>query len=414
MATSLAEQLKRLATPQTAQIVDSKKRDSILFDIRDAANKDREIIYDIGLSGLHELASLNPAFLQYEQTLFDRSSRDLVRSVESAETNAKLDKQIKRFLIHLSPHFLLQPAHKCLEWLIRRFQVHEFNVNDLMMLILPYHETRIFVRCVQILNLRDAKNRWAWLRVLQKPGITLSKQVLFNRASTDQFLLKLICKFTEDAVSELGLRAYTLQSWFAFFCTTLLGVLETTDDVSEKQISAISPTLAKGLASEVTDLCAASMMILGYLVTKVQLAAPILEILVQRLAKITHPGLQTDAVVLLVLCYKTQVQSLQLVSDEALDVIVANKWIPFALSKNYEEKISILPFFLPLLAATLKTVQLKERNWKNCKSFCENLLAEVSFGGTDAEDVIRWVLICFFLLLSTIIKDFLQFAQMSF
>lgn len=389
MATSLAEQLRRLATPQTSQIIDSKKRASILFDIRDAANKDREIIYDIGLSGLHELASLNPAFLQFEQTLFERSARDLVRSVESGETNQKLNKQIKRFLIHLSPHFLLQPAHKCLEWLIRRFQIHEFNVDDFMMLILPYHETRIFVRCVQILNIRDAKNRWNWLHPLQKPGITLSKQVLFNRASTDQFLLKQICKFTEDAVKELALRAYTLQSWFAFFCTTLLGMLENTDDISEKQISAVSPALAKGLASEVMDFCAASMMILGYLVTKVQLATPILEIFVQRLARITHPGLQTDAVVLLVLCYKSQAQSLAELSAESLDIIVANKWMPFALSKNYAERITILPFFLPLLASTLKAVQLKERNWKNCKAFCENLLVEVSFVGADAEEVIR-------------------------
>lgn len=390
MATSLAEQLRRLATPQTSQIVDSKKRASILFDTRDAANKDREIIYDIGLSGLQELAALNPAFVQFEQTLFERSARDLVRSVESGDTNQRLNKQIKRFLIHLSPHFLLQPAHKCLEWLIRRFQIHEFNVDDFLLLILPYHETRIFVRCIQILNIRDAKNRWNWLHPLQKPGITLSKQVLFNRASTDQFLLKLICRFAEDSVRELGLRAYTLQSWFAFYCTTLLGMLECTDDdVSEKQISAISPALAKGLVSEVMDFCAASMMILGYLVTKVQLAAPILEIFVQRLARITHPGLQTDAVVLLVLCYRSQAECRPELSEESLDIIVANKWMPFALSKNYAEKIAILPFFVPLLASTLKNVQLKEKNWKNCKSFCEHLLVEVSFIGGDAEEVIR-------------------------
>lgn len=389
MATSLAEQLRRLATPQTGQIVDSKKRASILFDVRDAANKDREIIYDIGLSGLHELAVLNPAFTQFEQTLFDRSARDLVRSVESSEVNAKLNKQIKRFLIHLSPHFLLQPAHKCLEWLIRRFQINEFNVDDLMMLILPYHETRIFVRCIQILNIRDSKHRWNWLHPLQKPGITLSKQVLFNRAATDHFLLKLISKFTEDAVKELGLRAYMLQSWFAFFCTTLLGMLESSDVISEKQMSAIFPILAKGLSSEVMDFCAASMMVIGYLVTKAQLAAPLLEIVVQRLAKITHPGLQTDAVVLLVLCYKSQSQSSGEVADDTLEIIVANKWMPFALGKNYTEKIDILPFFLPLLASTLKTVQLKGRVWKACKTFGENLLVEVTLGGSDAEEVIR-------------------------
>lgn len=391
-STSLAEQLRRLATPQTGQIVDSKKRASILFDVKEAANKDREIIYDIGLSGLHELASLNPAFMQFEQTLFDRTARDLVRSVESTEVNARLNKNIKRFLIHLSPHFLLQPTYKCLEWLIRRFQIHEFNVDDFLMLILPYHETRMFIRCVQILNIRDSKHRWNWLHPLQKPGITLSKQVLFNRTATDAFLLKIVCKHTQDAVKELDLRAYTLQSWFAFFCTTLLGMLETTDVISEKQISAVFPVLAKGIASQVMDFCAASMMIVGYLVTKAQLAAPILEVFVQRVAKITHPGLQTDAIVLLVLCYQHQAQSLAEVSEESLELIVANKWVPSALSKNYLEKISILPFGLPLLSAALKMVQLKGKSWKMCKTFVENMLIEIAFSGHDAEAVIRYFL----------------------
>lgn len=51
-STSLAEQLKRLQRPQTSQLVDLRKRPSILFDAKEAAEKDRETIFEIGLSGL--------------------------------------------------------------------------------------------------------------------------------------------------------------------------------------------------------------------------------------------------------------------------------------------------------------------------------------------------------------------------
>lgn len=51
-STSLSEQLKRLQRPQTSHLTDLRKRPSILFDAKEAAEKDRETIYEIGLSGL--------------------------------------------------------------------------------------------------------------------------------------------------------------------------------------------------------------------------------------------------------------------------------------------------------------------------------------------------------------------------
>lgn len=390
MSTSLADQLKRLATPQTTQLVDSKKRASILFDVREAANKDRETIFDIGRSGLLELTSLNPTFLQFEQTLFSRTARDLVRNIENAEANRDLNKTIRKFLHHLSPHFLLQPAHKCLEWLIRRFHIHEYNIDDFMMLILPYHETRMFVKCVQIMPLRDEKSPWHWLNVIQKPGIVLSKQVLFNRAATDRFLIKFVCKSTYEAVRELDMRAYTLQAMFAFYCTTILGAMDTAAEITDDHISSIYSSVSKGLTSSVVDFCAASMMITGQLVVKAKLTKKFLDTIVLKLARNQHPGLQSEAVVLLVLIFQTQEDSLcSGLSDEALDLITRSKWIPSALSKNYVDGIHILPLYLPLLSGCLKNVQLKEREWKASMIFCESLLNEVIFKDVDAGPVIR-------------------------
>ena len=121
MTTSLAEQLRQLQTPQSSQFFDSKKRDSILFTAKDAATKSRDEIYEIGLSGLQELIELNPSFEEFQSTLFDASAKDVQRAVATKEVNALLNKNIKRFMFHLSSYFMIPASHKCLEWFVYLF-----------------------------------------------------------------------------------------------------------------------------------------------------------------------------------------------------------------------------------------------------------------------------------------------------
>ena len=66
--------------------------------------------------------------------------------MQDEKVNKKLNIEIEKFLVLLSPYFLLNTAHKALEWLIHRFHIHQFNKDDYLLLILPYHESRIFVR----------------------------------------------------------------------------------------------------------------------------------------------------------------------------------------------------------------------------------------------------------------------------
>lgn len=188
-------------------------------------------IFDLGYGGLKELAKINANFIQFEQTLFDSSSINLERSVESSDVNKLLNKTIKKFFYHLSPYLMLQPSHCCLEWLIRRFHIHDFNRDELLALIFPYHETKIFVKCVQLLNLSNPNDPWRWLQPLQKPGITLSKSVLFSRAACDPTFRKLVCKATTEAIKELDLRAATLQAQINFYCTAVIGALEYAKDI---------------------------------------------------------------------------------------------------------------------------------------------------------------------------------------
>lgn len=49
MSTTLAEQLKKLAVPQTSILIQGKARPSLLFDPREAAKFDRDTFYEIGI-----------------------------------------------------------------------------------------------------------------------------------------------------------------------------------------------------------------------------------------------------------------------------------------------------------------------------------------------------------------------------
>lgn len=389
MSTSLAEQLKRLRTPQTSQLHDSKKRASILFDWREAAEKDRETIFDIGISGLQELILINPAFAQFEATLFDKNTLELQRAVESATVNQHLNASIRKFMVHLSPYFLLQPSHKCLEWLIRRFQIQEYNKDELMMLVFPYHETRMFIKCVQLMRLNGPADKWHWLEKIQKPGVPLSKQALLNRVSSDNFLMRFIVDSTIYAVEEFDSRNNNLQVVYAFFCTSLIGALEVAHQINETHITNVYKAVKKGLKSTSVDFCAASLMVIAQMVSKTKLSEKFLTRIVAKVATVPHQVLQSDALILLVLLYKSQADMIQEVPAETAESLAAAKLVPATLSKIYADGINILPFFLPLFSQCLKNVQLHGASWKVSRKFIDVVLGECSFNSQDAEMVIR-------------------------
>uniref|UniRef100_A0A3B4ZVU7 HEAT repeat-containing protein 1 n=1 Tax=Stegastes partitus TaxID=144197 RepID=A0A3B4ZVU7_9TELE len=174
--TSLAHQLKRLALPQSdSNLLARRDVASLLFDPKDAATMDRSTFYALGCTGLEELLGIEPAFLEFQDTLFSRASLTLERSVQSKEVNEKLDAGISLFLTRLCPYFLLKPAHKCIEWLVHRFHIQLYNADMLLSCALPYHDTNVFVRVLQLLKIKDATNRWNWLHCLQvsrQPDLT--------------------------------------------------------------------------------------------------------------------------------------------------------------------------------------------------------------------------------------------------
>ncbi|XP_044034092.1 HEAT repeat-containing protein 1 isoform X1 [Siniperca chuatsi] len=310
--TSLAHQLKRLALPQSdASLLTRREVASLLFDPRDAASMDRSSFYALGCTGFEELLGIEPAFLEFQDTLFSPASLTLERSVQSREVNKKLDAGVSLFLARLSPYFLLKPAHKCIEWLVHRFHVQLYNADSLLACALPYHDTNLFVRVLQLLKISDAGSRWNWLRRLQKPGVPLSRGALVTHCYADLSFMDFICTLVTEAIQAYSGHSGScsqLRVIFSFYASTIVSALDAADKVSDTIISKLLPYVQRGLKSPLTDYKAATYMIVCQLAVKVVMEASLVDTLAVHISKslLKEPVLAQEGLGCLVVLLQNQ------------------------------------------------------------------------------------------------------------
>ena len=125
--TSLQKQLALIAANSTQQLnLKAQKAahaKSLLFDPQIAANQSFDTIHQICLEGFQELCTLDGRFIQFSRSLFSEQSKAEDRTQMSSKENEELDVVLQRFLGLISARLLLKPAHKAVEWLIRRFRL---------------------------------------------------------------------------------------------------------------------------------------------------------------------------------------------------------------------------------------------------------------------------------------------------
>eukprot|EP00064_Thunnus_orientalis_P022803 superscaffoldBa00008028_g23023 len=321
--TSLAHQLKRLALPQSdANLLTRREVASLLFDPKDAASMDRSTFYALGCTGLEELLGIEPVFSEFQDTLFSRASLTLERSVQSKEVNEKLDAGISLFLTRLCPYFLLKPAHKCIEWLVHRYAAAAlltdsnmmsllYNADSLLACALPYHDTNVFVRVLQLLKIKDATNRWSWLHCLQKPGVPLARGTLITHCYTDLSFMDFICTMVTRSIQAYSGHSGTssqLRVIFSFYASTIVPALDAVDKVSDTIISKLLPYVQKGLKSSLSDYKAATYMIVCQLAVKVVMEASLVDTLAVHISKslLKEPVLAKEGVGCLIVLLQNQ------------------------------------------------------------------------------------------------------------
>ncbi|CAK7202611.1 snoRNA-binding rRNA-processing protein utp10 [Sporothrix eucalyptigena] len=155
MTSSLAAQLAQIAVKSKISLdVKAQKAahsKSLLFEPRVAAAQSFQSVYVICRDGFDELCQLDERFVPFGNTLFSELSQDEDRTMMDEAENKELDRKIESFLRLSGSKLRLLPAIKSIEWLIRRFRIHEFNTTAIITTFLPYHSIPAFVTLMSIL-----------------------------------------------------------------------------------------------------------------------------------------------------------------------------------------------------------------------------------------------------------------------
>lgn len=150
---------------------------------------------------------------------------------------------------------MLEPsAHKVLEYLIRRFRVHEFNIDMLIRCVLPRHDNKIFARVLQLCQIQD-DSKWVFLNGVTKHGAPIPRSQIIQYCYKNVAVLESICE-TVKAIIQMVSVSQSIKSMavtgidaiLSFFTAIIVEVSEK-HNVTDSHLRVILPSLFDGLNS---------------------------------------------------------------------------------------------------------------------------------------------------------------------
>ncbi|KAK1262699.1 hypothetical protein QJS04_geneDACA018413 [Acorus gramineus] len=293
MATSIDSQLKAL---KLFAIEEPQKRPhiepSVIFDAKEAADIDRKSILLIAISGLDALANVESRFGIYRSTLFRQGSLNEDRSYLREEENRKLDGLIASYLRLLSGYLQLPAALKTLEYLIRQYKVHlhPTNVDELVLCALPYHDTQVFVRIVQLIDFGRNK-KWGFLEGVKTSGAPCPRKVIVQQCIRDKGVLNAICNYASRS------KDFQEPKPVVCFCTAVVvEALGSVPALDSDTVLSIRPFVSRWLnLKSSTDHKAGALMIVGLMASKATLAPKHIEKLIHSISENMQPDLIDSA-----------------------------------------------------------------------------------------------------------------------
>lgn len=203
MATNLSRQLTRLKTLQKDEPrIPKKAVASFLFDIQEAAHIDVGTLYSLAQSGINDISSLTPQITKFIETLFSPSSKTFNRFTQTSDELKQVDNDLAEILFILCPQFLHPSCHRILEYLIRVYDIHIYQRENIIEGLLPYIESPLFVRFAQLLNL-ESHPIYSFLDPRVRKGNLLQRDLLIAEIAKSSKLLERICSYSLLAISKL-------------------------------------------------------------------------------------------------------------------------------------------------------------------------------------------------------------------
>ena len=237
-----------------------------LCQLLQASQVDLSTVCALGANAIAELELKDPNFERFA-SLFGPRAESINRRHQTVEENERLAARLKLFMLHLSPFLQLTAAHHALEWLIRRYEIHIFDVDAIMAMILPFHGTLIFVKLVQLLRL-DSNKLFTWLELVKKSGRPLDRDSLVHRCHQDTALLDFICSTATQVVS-LQPSPASCEHWITLMASIASGVIE--KRCPRAVVQSLLPSLLLALKSSQTSLRTCGYTVLAVLASHARL-----------------------------------------------------------------------------------------------------------------------------------------------
>ncbi|KAH8673730.1 hypothetical protein BX600DRAFT_410436 [Xylariales sp. PMI_506] len=280
MATSLAAQLAQIAaSSKTTLDVKAQKAahsKSLIFEPRVAASQNYQTLYTICREGYDELCHLDARFAPFAATLFSEQSQNEDRSQMTSAENAELDKKIESFLRLAGGRFRLMPAVKSIEWLIRRFRIHEYNTALLLSTFLPYHTIPAFVTLLSILP-SNIPNEYRFLAPYIRSSTPLPRAVLVHQATHHPEFLAAISEYALESCRNQQQYPSLISFWGGIMIEAVNGILDKMrsgrrsiqKDNDQALLHQIGPILSEALVmKKVPSMEIASYMVVVAFVSK--------------------------------------------------------------------------------------------------------------------------------------------------
>ncbi|KAG7098539.1 hypothetical protein E1B28_000475 [Marasmius oreades] len=287
MVSSLAAQLTQNASLNASLLVDRtlrKPTESYLFTGKDADQYDLDSVYALGANGFIQLVSLDPGLGQYESALFSYTAKSIDRTLLTAAANSQLDTSIRSFLLALGPYLLEVPTGKVIEWLVRRFRVNEFNVEALISVFLPYHETPHFAKMNTILHVKK-NTTWSFLLPFKSAAQSVPRIALVTEMKKNSEVARHISSLLPNAIKE----GYSHRTLVAFNAATLHDFIIHSDTLEESCIAYLLPALVEPLQTgSPKDAILGSYILISTLSQKCKVTPAALKALVVSMISCAH------------------------------------------------------------------------------------------------------------------------------
>ncbi|KAH8205749.1 hypothetical protein TruAng_000025 [Truncatella angustata] len=229
MSTSLAAQLAQIAaSSKTTLDVRAQKAahsKSLIFEPRVAASQNYQTLYNICREGYDELLQLDARFGAFNNTIFSQQSQDEDRSQMTSAENAELNKIIESFLRLVGGRLRLMPSIRSVEWLIRRFRIHEYNTAALLSTFLPYHSLPVFVTLMSILP-TTIPNEYRFLSPYIRSLTAPPRSVLVYQATHHSEFLSTISAYTLETCRHQQHYPALISFWAGIMLEAVNGMLD--------------------------------------------------------------------------------------------------------------------------------------------------------------------------------------------